>query len=79
MTDFHEKFINAVKAAGLDIAENAEAYIGETNLLSDITITITFDPEYNMLNPTINVDKDYLSGKAMSLMQKYRNEEHNGK
>lgn len=62
---FHEKLVQAVKDVGQDIIDNAEEYVGSANMLSDMTITISFDPNFNMLAPTIEVDKNYLCKKAV--------------
>lgn len=67
--DFRRKLVQVVKSVGLDICENAEAYVGNADLLSRMTITISFDPEFDMLCPTINIDKDYLSKRAMDLLR----------
>lgn len=61
---FHEKLVQAVKDVGQDIVENAEEYVGSANMLSDMTITVRFDPEFDMLAPTIEVEKNYLCKKA---------------
>ena len=57
---FHEKLVQAVKDVGQDIVENAEDYVGSASMLSDMTITIRFDPIFDMFAPTIEVEKNYL-------------------
>lgn len=63
--EFHNRLVNSIKAVGLDIYDNAESLIGDTPLLSSLTITINFDPEFNCLCPTINVNKNYLSKRTI--------------
>lgn len=62
--DFRKKLADSVKDAGLDLVNNADEYVGETDLLSSMTITIRFDPTCSMFMPTINVDKDYICKSA---------------
>lgn len=62
---FHEKLVQAVKDVGQDIVENAEDYVGSASMLSDMTITIRFDPNFDMFAPTIEVEKNYLCKKAV--------------
>lgn len=62
--NFQQKLIQAVKDAGQEIVDNAEDFVGSSNMLSDMTITIRFDPENNMYLPTIDVDKTYLCKRA---------------
>lgn len=62
--DFQKKLIQAVKDAGQEIVDNAEDFVGSANMLSDMTITIRFDPERDMCLPTIEVDKTYLCKPA---------------
>lgn len=56
---FHAELAQAVKDAGQDLIDNAEAFVGEAGLLSNMTITIRFDPNFDMLHPIINFDKEY--------------------
>lgn len=58
--NFRQKLIQAVKDAGQEIVDKAEGFVGPNNMLSDMTITIHFDPEHNMYYPTIDVNKTYL-------------------
>lgn len=62
---FHEKLVQAVKDVGQDIIDNAEDYVGSASMLSDMTITVRFDPDFGMLAPTIEVEKNYLCKKAV--------------
>lgn len=62
--NFRKNLVDAVKDAGLDLIDNAEEFVGEADLLSSMTITIRFDPDFNMRFPVINIDKDYLSKAA---------------
>lgn len=62
--NFQKKLIQAVKDAGQEIVDNAEDFVGSGSMLSDMTITIRFDPENNMYLPTIDVDKTYLCKRA---------------
>lgn len=66
---FHEKLVQTIKDVGQEIIDNAEDYAGTTPLLRDLTIMITFDSEYNMiLNPNINIQKNYLSKRVIDRM-----------
>ena len=62
--NFQQKLIQAVKDAGQEIVDNAEDFVGSSNMLNDMTITIRFDPESKMYLPTIDVDKTYLCKRA---------------
>lgn len=62
--NFQQKLIQAVKDAGQEIVDNAEDVVGSSSMLSNMTITIRFDPEYDMYLPTIDVDKTYLCKRA---------------
>lgn len=62
---FHEKLVRTIRDVGQEIINNAEDYAGQSPYLSQMTITIDFDPENGMggmLTPEINVDKTYLCG-----------------
>lgn len=59
ITDFRKKLADVVRDAGQDLIDNAEEYVGSVDLLSSMTITIKFDPEFGML-PSIDVDKKYI-------------------
>lgn len=66
---FHDKLVQTIKDVGQEIIDNAEDYAGTTPLLRDLTIMITFDSEYNMiLNPNINIQKNYLSKRVIDRM-----------
>ena len=62
--NFQQKLIQAVKDAGQEIVDNAEDFVGSENMLSDMTITIRFDPGRDMYLPTIDVDKTYICRRA---------------
>lgn len=64
MTDFRKKLADAVRDAGQELINNADEYVGSVDLLSSMTITLTFDPDFNMLQPTIEVEKEYLCKTA---------------
>ena len=66
---FHDKLVQTIKDIGQEIIDNAEDYAGTTPLLRDLTIMITFDSEHNMiLNPNINIQKNYLSKRVIDRM-----------
>ena len=65
MTDFH-----TIRDVGEELIEQAEDISGTNPMLSSIMITIDFDPEYNMLNPTIEVNKEYLCKRAIDRLKK---------
>lgn len=66
---FYDKLVQTIKDVGQEIIDNAEDYAGTTPLLRDLTIMITFDSEYNMiLNPNINIQKNYLSKRVIDRM-----------
>lgn len=60
MTDFRKKLADVVRDAGQDLINNAEEYVGSVDLLSSMTITIKFDPEFSMVQPIIEINKEYL-------------------
>lgn len=62
--NFRQQLIQAVKDAGQEIMDKAEGFVGPNNMLSDMTITIHFDPEQNMYCPTIDVNKTYFCERA---------------
>lgn len=66
---FHAKLTQAVKDAGQDLIDNAEAFVGEADLLSIMTITLRFDPSFSMLQPTIDVDKEYICKTAFERLK----------
>lgn len=70
MTDFHKRLAQTIRDVGEELIEQAEDISGTNPMLSSITITIDFDPEYNMLNPTIEVNKEYLCKRAIDRLNK---------
>lgn len=70
MTDFHKRLAQTIRDVGEELIEQAEDISGTNPMLSSITITIDFDPEYNMLNPTIEVNKEYLCKRAIDRLKK---------
>ena len=64
MTDFRKKLADAVRDAGHELINNADEYVGSVDLLSSMTITLKFDPNFSMLQPTIEIDKEYLCKTA---------------
>lgn len=63
--DFFLKLTEAVEDAGQDLIDRAADIVGGSDLLSSMTITIRFDPEYNMRLPRIEVYKEYLCKNAL--------------
>lgn len=61
---FHAGLAQAVKDAGQDLIDNAEEFAGEADLLRNLTITLRFEPDFSMLQPTIDVDKEYICKTA---------------
>lgn len=70
MTDFHKRLAQTIRDVGKELIEQAEDISGTNPMLSSITITIDFNPEYNMLNPTIEVNKEYLCKRAIDRLKK---------
>ena len=66
---FREKLVQAVKDAGQDIIDNADDYVGKTEMLSNMSIVLTFDPSFSMLSPTIEVEKEYLCKRAIKRLR----------
>lgn len=66
---FREKLVQLVKDAGQDIIDNADDYVGKTDMLSTMNITIAFDPSFSMLSPTIEVEKEYLCQRAIKRLR----------
>lgn len=65
MNDFIEKLTKTIQDVGQELIDNAEEIVGKKPLLSRMTITIEFDPEFNMFSPTIEIDKEYLCKRAI--------------
>lgn len=70
MSDFQKKLADAVRDAGQDLINNAEEYVSSVDLLTDMTITIIFDPELNMFQPLIEVNKKYVCKTAYDRLVK---------
>lgn len=68
--NFHAKLVQSVKDAGQDLIDNAEEFVGKADLLSGMTITLRFDPSFNMLQPTIDVDKEYICKTAYERLKR---------
>ena len=69
MNDFNQKLAQAIRDAGQELIDQADDISGTNPMLSSLTITIYFDPEWNMLNPTIDVDKEYLCRRAVDRLR----------
>lgn len=63
--DLAVKLIRSVQDAGQEIVDRAPDIVGAGEMLSHMTITINFDPEFNMLSPTIEINKEYLCKRAI--------------
>lgn len=63
--DWLTKLTEAVQDAGQEIIDRAPDIVGTGEMLSNMTITIEFDPEFRMLAPTIVVNKEYLCKRAI--------------
>lgn len=63
--DFVMKLTNAIRDAGQEIIDRAPDIAGKNPMLSNMTITISFDPEIGMCCPTIEVNKEYLCKRAI--------------
>lgn len=57
---FRAKLFRAVQDAGQEIINRASDIVGTGEMLSGMTITIKFDPAFQMVSPTITVEKEYL-------------------
>ncbi len=73
MNDFHKRLAQTIRDVGEELIEQAEDISGTNPMLSRITITIDFDPDFNMLNPTIEVNKEYLCKRAIDRLRKGEN------
>lgn len=73
MNDFHKRLAQTIRDVGEELIEQAEDISGANPMLSRITITIDFDPDFNMLNPTIEVNKEYLCKRAIDRLRKGEN------
>lgn len=66
--EFKENLSNAIKDAGQELINMAEdvACDADKNLISKVTITVSFDPEQcTMQLPLINIEKGYLCKAAI--------------
>ena len=75
ITDFRKKLADVVRDAGQDLIDNAEEYVGSVDLLSSMVITIKFDPEFSMMQPIIEIDKEYICKTAYDRYLKGENDE----
>lgn len=73
MNDFHKRLAQTIRDVGEELIEQAEDISGTNPMLSRITITIDFDPDFNMLSPTIEVNKEYLCKRAINRLRKGEN------
>ena len=73
MNDFHKRLAQTIRDVGEELIEQAEDISGTNPMLSRITITIDFDPDFNMLNPTIEVNKEYFCKRAIDRLRKGEN------
>lgn len=65
MNEFNEKLTKTIQDVGQELIDNAEEIVGTKPLLSRMTITIDFDPEFNMFSPTVEISKEYLCKRAI--------------
>lgn len=77
MNDFHKRLAQTIRDVGEELIEQAEDISGTNPMLSRITITIDFDPDFNMLSPTIEVNKEYLCKRAIDRLRKGETNESN--
>lgn len=66
--DFKEMLTNSIKDVGQELIDMAEdiAHDARKNLISKVTITVSFDPETCTLQlPMINIEKEYLCKTAI--------------
>ena len=70
MNDFHKRLAQTIRDVGEELIEQAEDISGTNPMLSTLTITVVFDPDFNMLNPTIEVNKEYLCKRAIDRLRK---------
>lgn len=61
---FRARLANEIRDAGQDLIDNAEGYVGNIDMLSDIKITISFDISRMTFSPMIRVDKEYVCKHA---------------
>ncbi len=73
MNDFHKRLAQTIRDVGEELIEQAEDISGTNPMLSRITITIDFDPDFNMLSPTIEVNKEYFCKRAIDRLRKGEN------
>lgn len=63
--DTNEKLTKTIQDVGQELIDNAEEIVGTKSLLCRMTITIDFNPEFNMFSPTIKINKEYLCKRAI--------------
>lgn len=73
MNDFHKRLAQTIRDVGEELIEQAEDISGTNPMLSTLTITVVFDPDFNMLSPTIEVNKAYLCKRAIDRLRKGEN------
>lgn len=69
MNEFHKQLAQVIRDVGEELIEYAEDISGMNPMLSNMTITIDFDPFNNMLNPTIAINKEYLCKRAIDRLR----------
>lgn len=67
---FRDDLVQAVKDVGQEIIDRSEDIVGTGDLLSNLTIRVYFDPNFDMRCPTIEVSKEYIAKTACDRMNK---------
>lgn len=70
MKNFIERLKDTVRDVGQELIDRADDLVGNGERLSRMTITVDFEPEYNMFAPTIEVHKTYACQRAIDRLMK---------
>lgn len=71
--NFRSRLANEIRDAGQELIDNAEGYVGNIEMLSDIKITISFDISGMTFSPMIRVDKEYVCRRTYDRMRGEQN------
>lgn len=76
---FNEMWASQLKAAALEVAENAESIVGELNGNIDLTVSIELASSNGETIgwPTISISRTIASRKAIEIMKLYRQQASN--
>lgn len=80
--EYRAYLVECVKTLGQMIKDNAEDIVGETNHISDLTLSADFDQEFYGSIPELTITRSYLPDKEkldhlMDIRERKRKEKRN--